>query len=120
MSLNINCNTTFQTSDSGISSSHRVNGYSASSPGSNGSFLNGDLGLNSHNTSHVSNSGGSTRAVIADLKLKLAMKDAEIQKFQASAVARAAAQQKQIAGAFLSTSVSLPFEIRIFENELSP
>ena len=95
---NISVYYTFQTSDSGISSSHRVNGYSASSPGSNGSFLNGDLGLDSHNTSHLSGSGGSTRAIIADLKLKLAMKDAEIQKLQAGAVARAAAQQKQIAG----------------------
>jgi uncharacterized protein YqeY len=35
---------------------------------------------------------------VADLKLKLAMKEAEIQKLQASAVARAAAQQKHIAG----------------------
>ena len=47
---------------------------------------------------HVTGSGGTARAVIADLKLKLAMKEAEIQKLQATAVARAAAQQKHIAG----------------------
>lgn len=43
-------------------------------------------------------SPGKTRALVADLKLKLAMKEAEIQKLQAGAVARAAAQQKHIAG----------------------
>lgn len=47
---------------------------------------------------HTPSSPGKTRALVADLKLKLAMKEAEIQKLQASAVARAAAQQKHIAG----------------------
>ena len=69
--------------------------------------MNGDMGLDSHDTSNVSGSGGSTRAVIADLKLKLAVKDAEIQKLQASAVARAAAQQKQIAGTLSSVAFDL-------------
>ena len=60
-----------------------------------GSYLNGDTSLVD---SEGFGSPGKTRALIADLKLKLAMKDAEIQKLQASAVARAAAQQKHIAG----------------------
>ena len=60
-----------------------------------GSYIQEDT---EHDRDHVTGSGGTARAVIADLKLKLAMKEAEIQKLQATAVARAAAQQKHIAG----------------------
>ena len=43
-------------------------------------------------------SASSNKATIADMNMKLAMKDAEIQKLQASLTARSAAQQKSIAG----------------------
>ena len=87
-----------QTSDSGIcSSTQTMNGYHHISPRNMGSYIQDDT---ENNVDHVTGSGGSSRAVIADLKLKLAMKEAEIQKLQATAVARAAAQQKHIAGSF--------------------
>ena len=70
-----------------------MNGYHNISPRNMGSYIEDE-----HERDHVTGSGGSARAVIADLKLKLAMKEAEIQKLQATAVARAAAQQKHIAG----------------------
>lgn len=85
----------FQTSDSGIcSSTQTMNGYHSISPRNMGNSYIDD----EHDRDHVMGSGGSARAVIADLKLKLAVKEAEIQKLQATAVARAAAQQKHIAG----------------------
>ena len=85
----------FQTSDSGIcSSTQTMNGYYSISPRNMGNSYIED----EHDRDHVTGSGGSARAVIADLKLKLAVKEAEIQKLQATAVARAAAQQKHIAG----------------------
>lgn len=88
--------TTPSTSDSGIcSSTQTMNGYHHISPRNMGSYIQDDT---ENNVDHVTGSGGSSRAVIADLKLKLAMKEAEIQKLQATAVARAAAQQKHIAG----------------------
>jgi len=88
--------TTPSTSDSGIcSSTQTMNGYHHMSPRNMGSYIQDDT---ENNVDHVTGSGGSSRAVIADLKLKLAMKEAEIQKLQATAVARAAAQQKHIAG----------------------
>lgn len=74
-----------------------MNGYHHMSPRNMGSYIQDDT---ENNVDHVTGSGGSSRAVIADLKLKLAMKEAEIQKLQATAVARAAAQQKHIAGSF--------------------
>lgn len=72
-----------------------MNGYHSMSPRNMGSYIQEDT---EHDRDHVTGSGGTARAVIADLKLKLAMKEAEIQKLQATAVARAAAQQKHIAG----------------------
>lgn len=85
----------FQTSDSGIcSSTQTMNGYYGISPRNMGNSYIED----EHDRDNVTGSGGSARAVIADLKLKLAVKEAEIQKLQATAVARAAAQQKHIAG----------------------
>ena len=67
--------------------------YSLGSPESNASYVNGDTERD------LSSSGGSSsKALIADLKLKLAMKDAEIQKLQAGAMVKTAAQQKHIAG----------------------
>lgn len=85
-----------QTSDSGIcSSTQTMNGYNSISPRNMGSYIHDDV---ENERDHVTGSGGTARAVIADLKLKLAMKEAEIQKLQATAVARAAAQQKHIAG----------------------
>ena len=72
-----------------------MNGYNSFSPRNMTHLLHDDVDTNK---SHVTASGGTARAVIADLKLKLAMKEAEIQKLQATAVARAAAQQKHIAG----------------------
>lgn len=85
-----------QTSDSGIcSSTQTMNGYHSISPRNMGSYIQDDV---DNERDHVTGSGGTARAVIADLKLKLAMKEAEIQKLQATAVARAAAQQKHIAG----------------------
>ena len=85
----------FQTSDSGIcSSTQTMNGYHSISPRNMGNSYIED----EHDRDNVTGSGGSARAVIADLKLKLAVKEAEIQKLQATAVARAAAQQKHIAG----------------------
>jgi len=85
-----------QTSDSGIcSSTQTINGYNSLSPRNMGSYIHDDV---ENERDHVTGSGGTARAVIADLKLKLAMKEAEIQKLQATAVARAAAQQKHIAG----------------------
>ena len=71
-----------------------MDGYHSMSPRNMGSYIQDD----EHDRDHVTGSGGSARALIADLKLKLAMKEAEIQKLQATAVARAAAQQKHIAG----------------------
>lgn len=72
-----------------------MNGYNSISPRNMGSYIHDDV---ENERDHVTGSGGTARVVIADLKLKLAMKEAEIQKLQATAVARAAAQQKHIAG----------------------